>query len=138
MSVIVCATGNGRQSRLVQGRAIELARQQQKQLIFVHVVDVQQVPSLDSSLRQAAEAELAWLGAAILRLAQDRAHRQGVHAESVVLFGDVQTALKAFLRQHPVDLLLMGQATNPGMSAFARHVQDDLGIPVQIVAEKVA
>ena len=41
MSLIVCATGNGDRSRSVQARAVEAARKQQKQLVFVHVVDVE-------------------------------------------------------------------------------------------------
>jgi hypothetical protein len=136
MSVIVCATGNGDRSRSVQARAVEIARKQQKHLVFVHVVDVERLADLDESLREAARAELTWLGTAILRMAQDRAHRQGVHVESVVLYGDCRTALESFLTQQPVDLFLMGEAIDPTMLTFARHVQDDLGIPVQSVVEQ--
>ena len=136
MSLIVCATGNGDRSRSVQARAVEAARRQQKRLVFVHVVDVEQLAELDESLREAARAELAWLGSAIMRLAQDRAHRQGVQAESVVLYGNVCSALEDFLTHQPVDLLLMGEASNTTLLTFARHVQDDLGIPVQLVVEQ--
>lgn len=134
MSVIVCATGNGNRSRFVQARAVEIARRQQKRLIFVHVVDLEEWPELDESLHDAARAELGWLGAAVLRLAQDRAQRQGVQTDSVVLYGPVCAALERFLPQQPVDLLLMGEATRGTLLAFARHIQDDLGIPVQLVA----
>ena len=136
MSLIVCATGNGDRSRSVQARAVEAARKQQKRLIFVHVVDVEQLTELDKSLREAAQAELAWLGSAIMRLAQDRAHRQGVQADSVVLYGNVCLALEDFLARQPVELFLMGEACNATLLAFARHVQDDLGIPVQLVTEQ--
>lgn len=137
MSLIVCATGNGDRSRSVQTRAVEFARKQKKRLIFVHVVDVGRLAELDESLHEAARAELAWLGTATLRLAQDRAHRQGVQADSVVLFGDICQTLEAFLAQQPVDLFLMGEAINTAMLTFARHVQDDLGIPVQVVTPHV-
>ena len=136
MSLIVCATGNGDRSRSVQARAVEAARRQQKRLVFVHVVDVGQLAELDESLKEAAQAELAWLGSAIMRLAQDRAQRQGVHAESVVLYGNVCSALEEFLTHQPVDLLLMGEPSNATLLTFARHVQDDLGIPVQLVVEQ--
>ncbi len=138
MSVIVCATGNGNRSRYVQARSVEIARQQQKPLIFVHVVDVTQWTELDKSLRDAAQAELGWLGAAILRLAEDRARRQGVQATSVVLYGAVRPTLEQFLAQQPVDLLLMGEANDPGLLALAGYVQDNLGIPVQFVAAPAA
>lgn len=136
MSLIVCATGNGNRSRSVQARAVEAARRQQKRLIFVHVVDVEQLAELDESLKEAARAELAWLGSAIMRLAQDRAHRQGVQADNVVLHGNVCSALEDFLTHQPIDLLLMGEASNETLLTFARHVQDDLGIPVQLVTEQ--
>ena len=54
MSLIVCATGNGDRSRSVQARAVEAARRQQKRLVFVHVVDVEQLAELDESLKEAA------------------------------------------------------------------------------------
>lgn len=133
MAFIVCATGNGSQSRIVQSEAVEVARRQQKPLIFLHVVDLRQMGELDESLVPAATAELAWLGNAILHLAEDRARRRGVHAESVVLYGDVTTSLEAFIREKPVDLLLMGQATNEAIGAFAEKVRDELGVPVQFV-----
>ena len=31
----------------------------------------------------------------------------------------------------------MGEASNATLLAFARHVQDDLGIPVQLVVEQL-
>jgi nucleotide-binding universal stress UspA family protein len=134
MALIVCATGNGSQSRVVQSEAVEVARRQQKPLVFLHVVDLRQLGELDESLVPAATAELAWLGNAILRLAEDRARRRGVHAESVVLYGDVTASLEAFLREKPVDLLLLGQATNETIGAFMEKVREELGVPVQLVA----
>lgn len=134
MGVILCATGNGVQSRIVQAAAIELARTQQKRLVFLHVVDLRQLGELEEALRPAARAELAWLGEAILRLAQDRARRQGVAAESTILHGNVCEALEDYLRGNPVDLLLLGAATNDEITRFARRMQDELGVAVQFVA----
>jgi len=134
MGVIVCATGNGVQSRIVQAAAVELARMQQKRLVFLHVVDLRQMGELEDALRPAAQVELAWLGEAILRLARDRARRQGVAAESTILHGNTCEALEAYLRGHPVDRLLLGAATNDEITRFARRMQDDLGVVVQFVA----
>jgi len=134
MGVIVCATGNGVQSRIVQAAAVELARTEQKRLVFLHVVDLRQMGELEDALRPAAQVELAWLGEAILRLARDRARRQGVAAESTILHGNTCEALEAYLRGHPVDRLLLGAATNDEITRFARRMQDDLGVVVQFVA----
>ena len=134
MGVIVCATGNGVQSRIVQAAAVELARTEQKRLVFLHVVDLRQMGELEDALRPAAQVELAWLGEAILRLARDRARRQGVAAESTILHGNTCEALEAYLRGHPVDRLLLGAATNDEITRFARRMQDELGVAVQFVA----
>jgi hypothetical protein len=134
VGIILCATGNGVQSRSVQAAAIELARAQQKRLVFVHVVDLRQLGDLETALHPAAQAELAWLGEAMLRLAQDRARRRGVAAEGRILHGDVCDALESYLRSHAVDLLLLGAATNPEITRFARCVQEELGVAVQFVA----
>lgn len=134
MGVILCATGNGAQSRSVQSAAVELARAEQKRLVFVHVVDLRQLGELEEALRPAAQAELAWLGEAILRLAQDRARRRGVQTENVILHGNVCAVLEGYLRGHAVDVLLMGAATSDEITRFARRVQDELGVAVQFVA----
>lgn len=133
MGIIVCATGNGVQSRNVQAAAIELARAQRKRLVFLHVVDLRQLGDLEEALRPAAQAELAWLGEAMLRLAQDRADRRGVAAGGQILHGNVCDALESYLRDHAVDQLLLGAATNEEITRFARRVQDSLGVPVQFV-----
>lgn len=133
MGILLCATGNGAQSRIVQNAAVETARRQQKHLVFLHVVDLRQMGELDEALQPAARAELAWLGEAILRLAQDRAQRQGVQTDSVILYGDVREALEGYLRTHPVDLLLLGAATSDEITRFARRVQEELGVAVEFV-----
>ena len=131
MGVILCATGNGPQSRSVQNAAVELARVEQKRLVFVHVVDLRQLGELEQALWPAARAELAWLGEAMLRLAQDRARRRGVQTESEILHGSVCEALEDYMRRHGVNRLLLGAATNDEITQFARRMQDELGVAVQ-------
>ena len=85
-----------RQSRSVQAAAVELARAAEA-AGFRPRGRSRQMGELEEALRPAAQAELAWLGEAILRLAQDRARRQGVQAESEILHGNVCAALEDFL-----------------------------------------
>ncbi|MFN2165752.1 MAG: universal stress protein, partial [Anaerolineae bacterium] len=94
MGVIVCATGNGDTSRIVQNRAVDIARRERKRLIFIHVVDVKRLGDLEEGLVPAAEMELAWLGQAVLRLARDRARRSGVDADIAIRYGQVQSSLE--------------------------------------------
>lgn len=133
MGVILCATGNGPQSRLVQTAAVETALAQKKQLVLVHVVDLRQLGELEESLLQAARTEMAWLGEAVLRLAEDRAQRRGVQTASAILDGHVTEALEGYMRAHPVDLLLMGAATSDEITTFARRMREELGVDVEFV-----
>lgn len=133
MGVIVCATGNGTASRLVQNHAVEVARQQKKKLIFLHVVDTSRLGSLDPGIIPAAERELAWFGQAVLRLAQERAQRWGVDAEIAVRTGRVQPALEQFIQEQQADLLMMGQPTDRALLDFAQSVEAHTGVPVQLV-----
>lgn len=136
MGVILCATGNGPQSRRVQSAAVEAAYAQGRSLVLAHVVDLRQLGELEESLRPAARAEMAWLGEAIVRLARDRARRRGVQTDSVILFGDVCSELEGYLRSHEVDRLMLGAATSDEITRFARRVQDELGVAVEFVAAK--
>jgi nucleotide-binding universal stress UspA family protein len=133
MGIIVCATGAGARSRNVQVAATEAARNAQKRLVFLHIVDLSQVGELESSLMVAARRELAWLGEATLRLAQDRAYRRGVQTEGVILYGDVGEELASYLRDHDVDLLMLGEANTPKIVQLAGRIEDELSIPVQFV-----
>jgi nucleotide-binding universal stress UspA family protein len=133
MGVIICATGNGDASRHVQNAAVELARQQHKRLVFFHVIDVSRLGELEPGLVPAAERELAWLGQASLRLAQERAHRRGVHADIAIRRGRVRPALEQFMREQDTDLLMLGQPTDDALIQFASLIEADTGVPVQLV-----
>lgn len=133
MGRIVCATGNGDRSRIVQNRAMEVARQQGKPLVFIHVIDVSRLGELDEALAAAAREELAWLGEAVLRLAQERAQRRGVRADFAIRYGRVLTALEEFLSEEPTDLLLLGEPTDRSIAEFAQTIQEKTGVPIELV-----
>lgn len=131
--VIVCATGNGDASRIVQRRAVELAREEKKKLVFLHIVDVARLGELDPALIPAAQREMAWLGEATLHLAQERARRQGVDASFAIRFGPVLPELERFVKEQRADLLLLGQPTNDALLKFAQTIEGDTSVPVQLV-----
>lgn len=130
---IVCATGNGDASRIVQRRAVEMARDQKKKLVFLHIVDVARLGELDPALIPAAQREMAWLGKAVLQLAEERARRQGVDATFAIRFGQVLPELERFVKEERAALLLLGQPTNDALLRFAQTIEGDTGVPVQLV-----
>jgi hypothetical protein len=133
MGAIVCATGNGIASRSVQSAAVDLAQRQGKRLVFLHVVDVSRLGEIEEGLVPSAERELAWLGQATLRLAQERARRRDVDADIAIRFGRVQPALERFIEEERAEVLLLGQPTDNALLEFARTIEADTGVPVQLV-----
>ncbi|MGH2538388.1 MAG: universal stress protein [Candidatus Promineifilaceae bacterium] len=141
MGVIVCAMRGGPGSRAVQRRAVELAAQAGKRLIFLYVVDVASVPGAEGKLGQAARAELTWLGQTLLAIAVHRADNKGVPAQAALREGDPRHEISRFLAENAAELLLLGaprRATgafgaHDSIEAFAQAIQDESGLPVEIV-----
>jgi len=138
----VCAPQGGEASRRTQERAIDLAKEQGAELIFLCVVDPSLVGPVDASLVETLKEEMAWLGRALLRIAQGRAHRQGVTAQEVVLHGPVRRSIKDYLHQVGAGTLVIGAPrtggapqvfTPEGIQQFAQAVRDEMDVEVVVV-----
>jgi nucleotide-binding universal stress UspA family protein len=139
---IVCATQGGEASRRTQERAIDLAKEQGAELIFLYVVDPSFVGPVDASLVEPLKEEMVWLGRALLRIAQGRAHKQGVAAQEVVLQGPVRRSIKDYLHQVGAGTLVIGAPRTSAMSQaftlegiqhFAQSVRQETDVEVVIV-----
>ena len=142
MQPIVCATQGGEVSRRTQERAIDLAREQGAELIFLYVVDPSFVGPVDESLVEALNDEMARLGRALLRIAQGRAHKQGLTAQAVVTHGSVQQSIIDYLRQVEAGTLVIGTPrtgaasqvfTREGIQQFAQAARDETDVEVVVV-----
>jgi nucleotide-binding universal stress UspA family protein len=138
---IVCATRGGASSRAVQKRAITIARDQGKRLVFLYVIDPPAIHEQEPRLVAAVKAELAWIGRTLLNIASARAEAEEVAAEITIQEGQVRDEICTFLRQQSAELLLMGaprgtSATIIGDDAieqFAAQIERETGVPVEIV-----
>jgi nucleotide-binding universal stress UspA family protein len=143
MQPIVCATQGGEVSRRTQEKAIDLARERGAELIFLYVADLSSVgPVVDDSLVEALKDEMARLGRALLRIAQGRAHKQGVMAQAVVVHGPLQQSIKDYLCQVEAGMVVIGtprtgamsQAfTLEGIQHFAQSVHQETAVEVVVV-----
>jgi len=140
---IVCATRGGEASQILQAKAIQLARKEKKGLVFVYIVNVENLGELSENMARAAREELTWFGNALLKVAQLRAQRAGVHAEIIVSEGNVREKIEEVLREKEASLLVLGaprsQASAPvfeedGQTQFARQIENDTGVEVRIIA----
>lgn len=141
MGCIVCATRGGQGSRAAQLRAIERAKEEDSSLIFLYVVDLRVVGEYDEKLSSAIRAEFHWLGRALLRVAQQRAERMNVEAETAIRDGGVKEEIEQFLRESHADLLLIGAPRgtsthvfgDDAVEHFAETIEADTGVRVEVV-----
>lgn len=144
MKTIVCATRGGAGSRAVQQRAIEYAIQREMKLVFLFVIDISTLDDADEKLRPAVRDEMAWLGLALLRIAEQRAQSAGIDSEIVIRDGLVRDEICRLIEERSAELLLLGAprgttATIFGddvVEEFAANLEDSTGITVEIVRPK--
>jgi nucleotide-binding universal stress UspA family protein len=142
MQPFVCATQGGEVSRRTQEKAIDLAKEQGAELIFLYVADMSSVGPVDDSLVEVLKDEMARLGRALLRIALGRAHEQGLTAQAVVVHGSLQQSVKDYLRQVEAGMLVIGTPrtsgalqvfTPAGIQQFAQAVRDEMDVEVVVV-----
>jgi len=141
MKTIVCATRGGAGSRAVRERGIELASQREMKLVFLFVIDISSLEGGDEKLRSAVRDELAWLGLALLRIAQQRAHSANIESEIVIREGLVKDEICRFVKERSAELLLVGAPRGTTAAVFgddiveqlAADIKDETGVPVEIV-----
>ena len=140
MGVIVCATRGGEGSRAAQLTAIQFARAEDHQLVFLYVVDKHIIGEPDETLKGAVHAEFHWVGQVMLQIACQRAERAGLIAEMAIRDGAVRDEIEKFLREKEATRLLLGapRHTSPvfgddAIEQFAQTIEADTGVPVQVV-----
>jgi nucleotide-binding universal stress UspA family protein len=92
-------------------------------------------------LRSAVRDELAWLGLALLRIAQQRADAAHVESEIVIREGPVRDEICRFIKERSADMLLLGAPRGTTTATFgddmveqlADDIERTVGISVEIV-----
>jgi nucleotide-binding universal stress UspA family protein len=142
MATILCPTRGGEASYPNQDRAIALARERNADLLFLYVTDVRFLDRLASPVLVDIETELGELGEFLLTMAQERAEKVGVHAETEVRRGVFRQAIKEITQEHPVTAVVLGSAvrgtghTTPAyLEELSQWILDETGVEVILVHE---
>ncbi len=141
MRCIVCATRGGQGSRAVQEEAVRLAREQDAKLVFLFVVDMGDLNPTDEGLVPYIQAELHWLGQALVYLARKRARLKNIQADVIIRQGNVQTEIGRFLQESQAETLLLGAPRgttaavfgDDAVELFAKDIQTKTNVPVRVV-----
>ena len=107
-AVIVCATRGGPQSERVHQQAIELARERQGKLIFLHVVDTTALGEVESSRSGVLIRQMRAMAESILKVAQTQARGAGLHARIELREGEVGRVIRDFVGEVEADVLVVG------------------------------
>lgn len=85
----------------------------------------------------ALRQELEHLGRVLLRIAQERVEREGVHTQTEVLWSDVWQTIAEYLRQVDAAALVIGmpgeekgKAARSALQSFAERIRNELNIEV--------
>ena len=142
MSSIVCATRGGEGSRAAQMAAIEIAKETDKPLLFLYVVDPHSLENeMDDSLKEAVRAELSWMGETLLRIAQKRADAAYLSTEVKIRRGYVREEIIQFVKDVEADVLVLGAPRGTTANVFgddaierlAEVIRQETAVSVEIV-----
>jgi nucleotide-binding universal stress UspA family protein len=141
VTTILRPTRGGESSYANQDRAIALAKERDADLLLLYVANVHFLNRVAGPVIVDVETELEEMGEFLLALAQERAEKAGVRAETVVLHGDFREALQQVIQEHEeITTVVLGSAaggtgvTPPGyLEDLVQWFQTEYGIEVIVV-----
>ena len=107
---ILCPTRGGKASYANQDRAIALAKEREAELLFMYVSNVKFLGLTSLPFIVDIETELDEMGEFILTMAQERADKAGVQAEITVERGVFHEVVKAVIKEHEINTVVLGSS----------------------------
>ncbi len=143
MTTILRPTRGGEASFPNQDRAIAIAKERNADLLLLYVSNVHFLDHVAGPVIVDIETELDEMGEFLLAMAQERAEKAGVRAETIVRRGEFREALEQVIQEHgKITTLLLGAAieetsvTPVGyLEEMAKSLLAEYGIEVIVVHE---
>lgn len=142
MAMILRPTRGGEASFPNQDRAIAVAQERGADLLLLYVADVRFLDRFASAKLVDVESELEEMGEFLLAMAQERAEKAGVRAETLVCRGAFHQALQEVSQEYPVTAVMLGAAvgdtgvTTPDfLEDLTRWILTEIGVEVLVVHE---
>ncbi|MFQ6058386.1 MAG: universal stress protein [Anaerolineae bacterium] len=140
MGKILCATRGGEASYRTQDAAIALAKERGDELVFLYVVDLTFLEKTAAPIVVDIEGGIGKMGEFLLAMAQERAARQGVEAQTICREGRVRQEIKAAAVEEGATLVVLGRPAGEtsafipeALQSFADEIQRETGVEVVIV-----
>lgn len=140
MGKILCATRGGEAAIETQEAAIRRAIDQNDELIFFYVVDIEFLVHAAYALRSdIVEEEIDKMGEFLLAMAVERAEQQGEQATAIVRHGNFIEELIKTVTEEGITLVVLGRPANDRsrfeleqVKKLARRIVDKTGTEVWI------
>ena len=114
MAKILCAIRGGNESQRLQDIGIDLAKERDEGIVFLYVVNTEFLATASTALRESVTHEMEKLGDFLLLMAQERAKKQGIAAETVLRHGYLQEEFEAAASDLDISIVLLGKPGEEG------------------------
>mgnify|MGYP005856833455 CR=1 FL=1 len=145
MGKILCATRGGEASIRTQQAAIQRAKEDGDELIFLFVVDVEFMAQADYALRpDVVLHEMEHMGEFLMLMAVERAEQAGILARYLIRHGALREELIGAIEEEAITTLVLGRPADEHstfdrlarLEAFARDLARATGIEVWVPPAK--
>ena len=124
MTTILCPTRGGNESHPNQDFAINLARERGADLLFLYVSNIQLIGRAGPPIVVDIEEELDEVGEFLLAMAQERAEKSGIHAETAVRRGNFSKVLKKVIVEKDIHTVVLGSSPKETGLVSKEHLQE--------------
>ena len=138
MSKILCAIRGGEASQRIQDIGIQLAKERGEGMVFLYVVNIKFIDKASAALRESVTLEMEKLGDFLLLMAQERAKKQDVIAETLLRHGYLQEEFEAAASAPEISTVLLGTPGEEGnfsmetLKVVAAEIEENCQVEVLI------
>ena len=140
MGLILCATRGGEASYNTQQSAIQLAKEQGDEIVYLFIIDLNFLNKTSAPIVVNIENELEQMGRFFLLMATERSTEQGVGARSVIRKGIVRDEIKSAVADEGATLVVLGKPAGEQSSfqietleVFRAEITEETGVEAIIV-----
>jgi cation:H+ antiporter len=140
---ILCATRGGQASQPTHQKAIEIALEQNAELVFLYVFDQRAIQQVATPIVINVSSQMDHMRAFLRNTAQRQAAQAGVRAMVRVRAGSLREQIQAIANEHKVDLIVMGNPSEKtslfkreALRALADEIEAETGIEVLALSDQ--
>jgi hypothetical protein len=140
MGIILCATRGGEASFQTQNAAIALAKERGDKITFLYVVDLKFLDKTAAPIVIDIENEISQMGKFLLLVAIERATKQGMDANMLLLKGNIRDEIKKAVVDIGATMVILGRPAGEAstfqmadLNKFASEIELETGIDTKII-----